>query len=81
MLSEKLDTESTSRLVSLLLGHGIHVSDICNSVHYHASKECIQLKNPRFRSTQVVVPDELKGKVTSPIYQSLFIQEFGCSFS
>ena len=51
------------------------------NVHYHASRECIQCKDPRFRSTLVVVPDELKEKVTCPIYQTLFTQEFGFSFT
>ncbi len=56
MLSEKLDIDSTSRLVSLLLGHGIHVSDICNSVPRHVEA------NSRFvvNTDQLRKPDDLK---------------------
>ena len=46
------------------------------SAHYHASKSCILLKDPKFSPKQLIVPENMKERLQSTVYKTLIQQEF-----
>jgi hypothetical protein len=49
------------------------------NVHYHATVQCIVMKDKAFEPTKVVIPDSLKEKVGAQMYRALLLQEFRIS--
>ena len=50
------------------------------NVHYHATIQCIMIKDQAFEPTKVVIPDSLKQKFSAQMYRALLLQEFGISY-
>ena len=46
------------------------------NAHYHASKSCILLKDPKFSPKQLIVPENMKERLQSAVYKILIQQEF-----
>ena len=44
--------------------------------HYHASKSCILLKDPKFSYKQLIVPENMKQMLEKEMYKDLLQQEF-----
>ena len=46
------------------------------NAHYHVTKSCIVITNPSFSVTQLSVPENLRSKLSLPLYRKLIKQEF-----
>ncbi len=65
---------------SILNPQNNHPMLIPVNAHYHATKSCLMKSNPNFTINQLAVPDDLKGKLSGSLYQTLLDQEFGTGF-